>query len=72
MRSKKDLEKQIESKKYLKKHYQKLNDSQRKGLDFLKQALGDKSKLEQFLLFDESKIKYAIKHINDELSKLYR
>ncbi|WAZ72902.1 Mlp family lipoprotein (plasmid) [Borrelia miyamotoi] len=48
---------------------EKLSDDESKGLNFLKEALGDESKLNQILSLDESKVKEALKHINDELAK---
>ncbi|UPA15359.1 Mlp family lipoprotein [Borrelia turicatae] len=48
---------------------EKLNDTEKSNLDFLKQALGSESKFSQFLSFDESKIKEALEHINTELEK---
>ncbi|WAZ72653.1 Mlp family lipoprotein (plasmid) [Borrelia miyamotoi] len=48
---------------------EKLSEEESKGLNFLKEALGDESKLNQILSLDESKVKEALKHINDELAK---
>ncbi|WP_025409086.1 Mlp family lipoprotein [Borrelia coriaceae] len=46
---------------------ERLNDSQRKGLDFLKDALNDKNKLNNILSLDESKIKSTLEHIHSEV-----
>ncbi|WP_434757416.1 Mlp family lipoprotein (plasmid) [Borrelia puertoricensis] len=48
---------------------EKLNDTQKQGLDFLKDALGDDSILNKILSADESKIKEALDHIQSELAK---
>ncbi|BDU63464.1 lipoprotein (plasmid) [Candidatus Borrelia fainii] len=47
----------------------KLNDSQKKDLDFLKDALGNDALFNKFLSLDESKIKSALEHIHTELEK---
>ncbi|WP_434757396.1 Mlp family lipoprotein (plasmid) [Borrelia puertoricensis] len=46
---------------------EKLNDSQKQGLEFLKDALGSESKFNQFLSFDDAKIKAALDHIKTQL-----
>ncbi|WP_024652872.1 Mlp family lipoprotein, partial [Borrelia persica] len=48
---------------------EKLNDTQKQGLDLLKEALGDNDKLNQLLSLDENKIKEALEHIQSELNK---
>ncbi|UPA12776.1 Mlp family lipoprotein [Borrelia venezuelensis] len=48
---------------------EKLNDTQKSNLDFLKQALGNDDLFNKFLNHDESKIKEALEHINTELEK---
>ncbi|WGL35458.1 Mlp family lipoprotein (plasmid) [Borrelia miyamotoi] len=71
-RSKRELrEEQVEMvKKTLEETLRnKLSEDESKGLTFLKEALGDESKLNQILSLDESKVKEALKHINDELAK---
>ncbi|ACL35295.1 Mlp family lipoprotein [Borreliella garinii] len=47
----------------------KLNDDQKKQLDWLKTALTDDGKFDKFLENDESKIKSALDHIKSELDK---
>ncbi|AHH04277.1 Mlp lipoprotein family protein (plasmid) [Borrelia nietonii YOR] len=47
----------------------KLSDNQKQGLNFLKGALGDDNDFKKFLSFDESKIKFALDHIQSELAK---
>ena len=53
---------------------EKLNNSQIKGLDFLKEAfinlINAKYKLYRFLLSKEYKIKKVLEHINSELKKM--
>ncbi|WP_330730535.1 Mlp family lipoprotein [Borrelia turicatae] len=46
---------------------EKLNDTEKSNLDFLKQALRNESKFNQFLSFDEVKIKAALEHIKTQL-----
>ncbi|WP_210362562.1 Mlp family lipoprotein [Borreliella garinii] len=46
----------------------KLNDDQKKQLDWLKETLGNE-KFDKFLENDESKIKSALDHIKTELDK---
>ncbi|UPA11667.1 Mlp family lipoprotein (plasmid) [Borrelia parkeri] len=48
---------------------EKLNDTQKQGLEFLKDTLGDDNKLNEILKQDESKVKAALEHINTELEK---
>ncbi|WP_330730464.1 Mlp family lipoprotein [Borrelia turicatae] len=48
---------------------EKLNDNQKQGLNFLKDALGNDSIFNKILSHDESKIKEALDHINTELAK---
>ncbi|UPA11049.1 Mlp family lipoprotein (plasmid) [Borrelia parkeri] len=48
---------------------EKLNETQKTNLDFLKQALGNDDLFNKFLNHDESKIKEALEHINTELEK---
>ncbi|UPA15207.1 Mlp family lipoprotein [Borrelia turicatae] len=48
---------------------EKLNDNQKQGLDFLKDALSDDSIFNKILSADESKIKEALDHIQSELAK---
>ncbi|WP_210369796.1 Mlp family lipoprotein, partial [Borreliella garinii] len=47
----------------------KLNDDQKKQLDWLKTALTDEGKFIKFLGNDESKIKSALEHIKTQLDK---
>ncbi|WP_038850978.1 Mlp family lipoprotein [Borreliella afzelii] len=47
----------------------KLDDDQKKQLDWLKDALGDDGEFNKFLGYDESKIKEALNHIKSELDK---
>ncbi|WP_419250488.1 Mlp family lipoprotein [Borreliella afzelii] len=47
----------------------KLDDDQKKQLDWLKDALGDDGEVNKFLGYDESKIKEALNHIKSELEK---
>ncbi|ASJ27751.1 Mlp family lipoprotein [Borrelia turicatae] len=69
-RVKRNLEEQSEVQKTPEEALrEKLNDTEKTNLDFLKEALGNESKFSQFLSFDEEKIKAALKHINDELAK---
>ncbi|WP_143705862.1 Mlp family lipoprotein [Borrelia duttonii] len=69
-RNKRDLEQQVEAKKTPEETLrEKLNDNQKKGLDFLKEALNSDSELNKFLNEDESKIKEALDHIQSELAK---
>ncbi|UPA18567.1 Mlp family lipoprotein [Borrelia puertoricensis] len=48
---------------------EKLNETQKTNLDFLKQALGNDDLFNKFLNHDESKIKEALEHIKTELEK---
>ncbi|ABF82191.1 Mlp family lipoprotein [Borrelia hermsii] len=48
---------------------EKLTEKQKKGLDFLKDALGDDNKLNEILRQDESKVKGSLEHINTEAKK---
>ncbi|WP_025401543.1 Mlp family lipoprotein [Borrelia crocidurae] len=69
-RNKRDLEQQVEAQKTPEENLrEKLNDNQRKGLDFLKEALSSDSDFNNFLNEDESKIKEALDHIQTELAK---
>ncbi|AFI32235.1 MlpL-like protein, lipoprotein (plasmid) [Borrelia crocidurae str. Achema] len=69
-RNKRDLEQQIEAQKTPEEDLrEKLDDNQKKGLDFLKEALSSDSELNKFLNEDESKIKEALDHIQSELAK---
>ncbi|AFI32040.1 MlpL-like protein (plasmid) [Borrelia crocidurae str. Achema] len=69
-RNKRDLEQQVEAQKTPEENLrEKLDDNQRKGLDFLKEALSSDSELNKFLNADESKIKDALDHIQSELAK---
>ncbi|WP_346313244.1 Mlp family lipoprotein [Borrelia miyamotoi] len=70
-RSKRDIKQQIDEVKKTPEEAlkEKLSEEEKVNLEFLKEALGDESKFGQFLIFDESKIKSALKHINDELAK---
>ncbi|WP_038368488.1 Mlp family lipoprotein [Borrelia duttonii] len=69
-RNKRDLEQQVEAQKTPEEALrEKLNDSQKQGLDFLKDALSSESELNKFLNEDESKIKDALDHIQSELAK---
>ncbi|WP_025401645.1 Mlp family lipoprotein [Borrelia crocidurae] len=69
-RNKRDLEQQVEAQKTPEEDLrEKLSDNQRKGLDFLKEALSSESDFNNFLNADESKIKEAIDHIQSELAK---
>ncbi|AHH07776.1 Mlp lipoprotein family protein (plasmid) [Borrelia crocidurae DOU] len=69
-RNKRDLEQQVEAQKTPEEALrEKLNDNQRKGLDFLKEALGSESDFNNFLNAEESKIKDALDHIQSELAK---
>ncbi|ACH95239.1 Mlp family lipoprotein (plasmid) [Borrelia recurrentis] len=73
-RNKRDLEQQVEAQKTPEEALrEKLNDNQRKGLDFLKDALSNsESEFNKFLNADESKIKDALDHIQSELAKCTR
>ncbi|WP_024655170.1 Mlp family lipoprotein [Borrelia hispanica] len=69
-RNKRDLKQQVEAQKTPEEALrEKLSESQIKGLDFLKEALGSESELNKFLNADESKIKEALDHIQSELAK---
>ncbi|WP_155806558.1 Mlp family lipoprotein [Borrelia duttonii] len=70
-RNKRDLEQQVEAQKTPEEDLrEKLSDNQRKGLDFLKEALSNsESEFNKFLNADESKIKDALDHIQSELAK---
>ncbi|ETZ17431.1 Mlp lipoprotein family protein [Borrelia duttonii CR2A] len=69
-RNKRDLEQQVEAQKTPEEALrEKLNNNQRKGLDFLKEALSSESDFNNFLNADESKIKDALDHIQSELAK---
>ncbi|WP_025401126.1 Mlp family lipoprotein [Borrelia crocidurae] len=69
-RNKRDLEQQVEAQKIPEETLrEKLSDSQTKGLDFLKEALGSESDFNNFLNADESKIKDVLDHIQSELAK---
>ncbi|AYE36820.1 hypothetical protein DB313_04795 (plasmid) [Borrelia turcica IST7] len=46
---------------------EKLNDKQKKGLNFLKEALGDEAKLNKLLGLEESKVIEALEHIQKQL-----
>ncbi|AYE36819.1 hypothetical protein DB313_04790 (plasmid) [Borrelia turcica IST7] len=46
---------------------EKLNEKQKKGLDFLKEALGDEGKLNNLLRLEEGKVKTALEHIQKQL-----
>ncbi|MCD2380503.1 Mlp family lipoprotein (plasmid) [Borreliella burgdorferi] len=48
---------------------EKLNDDQKKHLDWLKTALTGAGEFDKFLGYDESKIKTALDHIKSELDK---
>ncbi|AHH14405.1 Mlp family lipoprotein [Borrelia hermsii] len=48
---------------------EKLTEEQKKGLNFLKDALGDDNKLNEILKQDESKVKGSLEHINTEAKK---
>ncbi|UPA18406.1 Mlp family lipoprotein [Borrelia puertoricensis] len=48
---------------------EKLNDSQKQGLEFLKDALSDDNKLNEILKQDERKVKDVLEHIHTELEK---
>ncbi|ASJ27613.1 Mlp family lipoprotein [Borrelia turicatae] len=48
---------------------EKLNDTEKSNLDFLKEALGSESDFNKFLNHDESKIKSVLEHIHTELEK---
>ncbi|UPA11343.1 Mlp family lipoprotein (plasmid) [Borrelia parkeri] len=48
---------------------EKLNDTEKSNLNFLKEALGSESDFNKFLNHDESKIKEALNHIHTELTK---
>ncbi|ANF34516.1 hypothetical protein A7978_05930 (plasmid) [Borrelia turicatae] len=48
---------------------EKLNDTEKSNLDFLKEALGDKEKFNQLLSLDEVKIKAALEHIRTQNEK---
>ncbi|AHH07710.1 Mlp lipoprotein family protein (plasmid) [Borrelia crocidurae DOU] len=69
-KNKRDLEQQIEAQKTPEEDLrEKLSDSQKQGLDFLKEALNSESDFNNFLNADESKIKEALDHIQSELAK---
>ncbi|ACH95195.1 Mlp family lipoprotein (plasmid) [Borrelia recurrentis] len=69
--NKRDLEQQVEAQKTPEEDLrEKLDDNQRKGLDFLKEALSNsESEFNKFLNEEESKIKEALDHIQSELAK---
>ncbi|UPA18628.1 Mlp family lipoprotein [Borrelia puertoricensis] len=46
---------------------EKLNEGQRKGLEFFKKSLKNKSDFDKFLNFDESEIKQVLNHIQSEI-----
>ncbi|ACN55430.1 Mlp family lipoprotein [Borreliella burgdorferi] len=48
---------------------EKLNDDQKKHLDWLKTALTKAGEFDKFLEYDKSKIKSALDHIKSELDK---
>ncbi|WP_155806531.1 Mlp family lipoprotein [Borrelia duttonii] len=69
-RNKRDLEQQVEAQKTPEENLrEKLSDSQKQGLDFLKEALSSGSDFNNFLNAEESKIKEALDHIQSELAK---
>ncbi|WP_025401045.1 Mlp family lipoprotein [Borrelia crocidurae] len=69
-KNKRDLEQQVEAQKTPEEDLrEKLSDSQKQGLDFLKEALNSESDFNNFLNADESKIKEALDHIQSELAK---
>ncbi|UVY98943.1 Mlp family protein (plasmid) [Borrelia hermsii] len=69
-RVKRNLEEQAEVQKTPEEALrEKLNDTEKENLNFLKQSLGDEGNFNKFLNHDESKIKSVLKHINDELAK---
>ncbi|ETZ17589.1 Mlp lipoprotein family protein [Borrelia duttonii CR2A] len=69
-RNKRDLEQQVEAQKTPEENLrEKLSESQKQGLDSLKEALGSGSIFNNFLNADESKIKEALDHIQSELAK---
>ncbi|AYE36816.1 hypothetical protein DB313_04775 (plasmid) [Borrelia turcica IST7] len=46
---------------------EKLSENQKKGLDFLKEALGDEAELNKLLGLGEGKVKGALEHIQQQL-----
>ncbi|WP_434757533.1 Mlp family lipoprotein (plasmid) [Borrelia puertoricensis] len=48
---------------------EKLNDTEKTNLQFLKEALGSEADFNKFLSHDESKIRSVLEHINTELEK---
>ncbi|ACH93977.1 MlpL-like protein, lipoprotein (plasmid) [Borrelia duttonii Ly] len=69
-RNKRDLEQQVEAQKTPEEALrEKLNDNQKKGLDFLKEALNSENMFTQLVLLNESNIKDALDHIQSELAK---
>ncbi|WP_024653007.1 Mlp family lipoprotein [Borrelia persica] len=48
---------------------EKLNDTEKINLNFLKEALNNESDFNKFLSYDESAIKSVLQHIQSELSK---
>ncbi|UPA10082.1 Mlp family lipoprotein (plasmid) [Borrelia nietonii YOR] len=48
---------------------EKLNDTEKTNLDFLKEALGNESDFNKLLSHDEYKIKSVLEHIKSELEK---
>ncbi|UPA11499.1 Mlp family lipoprotein (plasmid) [Borrelia parkeri] len=61
----------VENKKIIpktpeKKLREKLNNTEKTNLDFLKQALNDNDKFNRFILSNESKIKSALEHIKTQ------
>ncbi|UPA19036.1 Mlp family lipoprotein [Borrelia puertoricensis] len=69
-RVKRNLEEQEEAQKTPEEMLkEKLNDTEKSNLNFLKEALGSESDFNKFLNHDESKIKEALDHIHTELAK---
>ncbi|WP_024654535.1 Mlp family lipoprotein [Borrelia hispanica] len=69
-RNKRDLEQQVEAQKTPEEDLrEKLSESQKQGLDFLKEALSSENMFTQLVLLNESNIKDALDHIQSELAK---
>ncbi|XPC98164.1 Mlp family lipoprotein (plasmid) [Borreliella japonica] len=70
-RKKRDLEqKEVQEEKPKSKKEllrEKLDDDQKKQLEWLEEALGNDGEFDKFLGYDESKIKEALNHIKSEL-----
>ncbi|WP_434757219.1 Mlp family lipoprotein (plasmid) [Borrelia puertoricensis] len=69
-RVKRNLEEQLEVQKTPEEALkERLNDTQKTNLQFLKEALGSEADFNKFLSHDESKIRSVLEHIKSELEK---